>query len=216
MSWLKFLKKDGAASPIEPVAPDRLAIPLLPLGGVLFPGGALSLKVFEQRYLDMAATCMKDGTPFGVCLIAKGKEVGGAVVPHKIGTLAHIDSGDMQQLGILMLDVRGGRRFRILSQSAQPDGLLRAEVELLDEPVKREVPIAQRALLPLLTKVVGDLGSQKIPEPHSFDDATWVGYRLTEIVPVQALAKQKLLELNDPISRLEILFAYLAQRKLLA
>lgn len=42
-----------------------------------------------------------------------------------------------------------------------------------------------------------------------------VGYRLTEVVPVQLLAKQKLLELDDSVSRLEILFAYLSQRELL-
>ena len=55
----------------------------------------------------------------------------------------------------------------------------------------------------------------KIPEPHDFDDAAWVGYRLTEVMPVQLLAKQQLLELDDPVSRLEVLFAYLSQRKLL-
>ena len=176
----------------------------------------MSLKVFEQRYLDMAAACMKDHTPFGVCLIAKGKEVGETAVPHAVGTLAHIDRGDMPQLGILMLDVHGGRRFRVVSQSTQPDGLLRATVDLFDERPKQAVPAAQRALLPLLMKVASDLGPEKMPEPHDFDDAAWVGYRLTEIVPVQALAKQKLLELDDPVSRLEILFTYLSQRKLLA
>lgn len=62
-------------------------------------------------------------------------------------------------------------------------------------------------MLPLLRKVVGDLGVEKIQEPHYyFDNAAWVGYRLTEVVPVQLLAKQKLLELDDPVSRLEILF----------
>lgn len=35
-----------------------------------------------------------------------------------------------------------------------------------------------------------------MPPPHAFDDAAWVGYRLSEAVPVQALAKQKLLELE--------------------
>jgi Lon protease-like protein len=69
-------------------------------------------------------------------------------------------------------------------------------------------------LLPLLQKIAGDLGTEKMPVPHAFDDAAWVGYRLTEIVPVQPLAKQKLLELQDPLSRLEILHTYLAQRKL--
>jgi len=53
-----------------------------------------------------------------------------------------------------------------------------------------------------------------MPPPHAWDDAAWVGYRLCEAMPVQRLAKQKLLELDDPVSRLEILFRYLAQRGL--
>ena len=216
MSWLNFLRKGIPAALTEPAGPQRFEIALFPLNAVLFPGGVLSLKVFEQRYLDMAAACMKDGTPFGVCLIASGKEVGKTALPHKVGTLAHIDSGDMPQLGILMLEVRGGRRFRIVSQLTWPDGLLRAQVELLDEPARQAVPAAQQSLLPLLQKIAGDLGPAKMPEPHVFDDAAWVGYRLTEVVPVQQLAKQKLLELQDPLSRLEILHTYLAQRKLVA
>ena len=214
MNWLSFRRKGSADDQTAAAGLQQLEIPLFPLGGVLFPGGVLSLKVFEQRYLDMAAACMKNGTPFGVCLIASGKEVGEPAVPHPIGTLAHINQGDMAQLGILMLSVRGGRRFRILSQTTQPDRLLRAQVELLEEAEKQKIPEAQQGLLPLLTKVVSDLGPEKMPEPHAFDDASWVGYRLTEIIPVQALAKQKLLELDDPVSRLEILYAYLAQRKL--
>jgi Lon protease-like protein len=211
LSWLSFLRRGALEAPL---GPQRLAIPLFPLSAVLFPGGLLSLKVFEQRYLDMAAACMKDGTPFGVCLILSGKEVGQAAVPHKVGTLAYIGSGDMPQLGILLLEVRGGRRFRIVTQRIEADGLIRAEVELLDEPAQQQVPAAQQGLLPLLQKIAGDLGPERMPEPHAFDDAAWVGYRLTEVVPVQQLAKQKLLELLDPLSRLEILHTYLAQRKL--
>lgn len=213
MSWLDFLRKVVPHAPAN-AKKELLEIPLFPLGGVLCPGGVLSLKVFEQRYLDMAAACMKNHTPFGVCLIASGKEVGEPAIPHEVGTLAHIDNGDMPQLGILMLSVRGGRRFRILSRSIEPDGLLRAQVELLDEQTGRSIPEAQLGMLPLLKKVASDLGPEKMPEPHEFDDAAWVGYRLTEIVPVQPLAKQKLLELDDPVSRLEILYTYLAQRKL--
>ncbi len=211
MSWRHFL---GKVAPDSANSRQQLSIPLFPLGAVLFPGGTLALKVFEQRYLDMAAACMKEGVPFGVCLIASGKEVGETAVPHEVGTLAHIVQGDMPQLGILMLSLRGGRRFRIISQSRSSDGLLRAKVELLDECDDRPVPPAQQSLLPLLMKVISDLGTEKIPEPHAFNDASWVGYRLTEIVPVQALAKQKLLELDDPVSRLEILHTYLSQRKL--
>ena len=209
MNWPGF-GRDGPA----PVEPERIDIPLFPLNTVLFPDGVLSLKVFETRYLDMAAACLKDGSPFGVCLIASGHEVGEAALPHAIGTLAQIAQADMEQQGILLLTVRGARRFRVVSQATQPDGLLRAQVELLAEAPPQGVPEAQQGLLPLLQKIAGDLGPEKMPEPHRFDDAAWVGYRLSEVVPVQALAKQKLLELDDPLSRLEILFTYLAQRKL--
>ena len=209
MNWPGFGRDEAA-----PVEPERIDIALFPLNTVLFPDGVLSLKVFEQRYLDMAAACLKAGSPFGVCLIASGHEVGAAAVPHAIGTLAQIALADMEQQGILLLTVRGGRRFRIVSQATQPDGLLRAQVELLAEAPLQAVPAAQQGLLPLLRKIASDLGPEKMPEPHRFDDAAWVGYRLSEIVPVQALARQKLLELDDPASRLEVIFAYLAQRKL--
>ena len=215
MSWMDLFKKSVALPSAEKVPLDRLEIPLLPLAAVLFPGGVLSLKLSEQRYLKMAAACMESRAPFGVCLVLGGKEAGQGVQPHKVGTLAYIDRGDLPPSDVLSVNIRGGRRFRILSQVLGDDGLLRAQVELLLEPERREVPVDQRGLLPLLRKVVGDLGVEKIPEPHDFDDAAWVGYRLTEVVPVQLLAKQKLLELDDSVSRLEILFAYLSQRKLL-
>ena len=211
MTWLGLLRQKNEEKVPETV---RMDIPIFPLGGVLFPGSILTLKVFEQRYLDMAADCLRRNTPFGICLIASGKEVGEPATPHAVGTLAHVVEADMPQLGIFMLKVRGGNRFRIVSRQLQPDGLLRASVALIDEVEGREIPKEQQGLLPLLKKIVSDLGPDKMPEPHAFDDATWVGYRLTEILPVQVLAKQKLLELDDPVSRLEILYAYLAQRQL--
>ena len=193
---------------------ERIDIPLFPLGCVLFPGGTLSLKVFEQRYLDMVTKCLRQKTPFGICLIAKGKEVGEPAIPHAIGTLAHIDEADVPQLGVLMLKAHGGNRFRILSSDVGNDGVRYATVELLEEILGQEIPPTQAGLLQLLHQVVDDLGVERIPEPHAFNDAGWVGYRLTEILPVQVLAKQKLLELDDPLSRLEIIHSYLAQRQL--
>ena len=56
MSWIDYLRP-----PADERTPEksRIEIPLFPLGSVLFPGGVLSLKVFEQRYLDMAAECLR-------------------------------------------------------------------------------------------------------------------------------------------------------------
>ena len=61
---------------------------IFPLGTVLFPGAALPLKIFEQRYLEMTKTCLRDNRPFGVCLIREGREVGDPALPEAIGCLA--------------------------------------------------------------------------------------------------------------------------------
>ncbi|MDD2886071.1 MAG: LON peptidase substrate-binding domain-containing protein [Dechloromonas sp.] len=208
MGWFDFIRSPDGGSV------DTLRIPLFPLNTVLFPGGVQPLKIFEQRYLDMAAACLKDGSPFGICLIDSGAEVGEAAVPHLVGTLASITNWDMEQLGILQIDAVGGRRFRILDHEVGASKLLEATVELL---VETEAPLPQHRerLLPLLQRVIGDLGPARMPPPHRYDDASWVGYRITEVLPVQNLAKQKLLELDDPLIRLEILEKFLDQRKLL-
>jgi len=205
----------GLSRPPAPAAPVRMEIPLFPLDTVLFPGGVLPLKIFEQRYLDMAAACMKEGQPFGISLIATGKEVGGLAEPHAVGTLAEIANWEMEQLGILMVTAHGGKRFRILERHATSDRLLRATVEIIDDDGPLPMPPERQRLLPLLRRIASDIGPARFPEPHRFDDAEWVGYRITEILPVQNLAKQKLLELEDPLSRLEILEKFLDQRKLL-
>jgi Lon protease-like protein len=209
MGWFDFVRSPTGN------AVQTQRIPLFPLNTVLFPGSVLPLKIFEQRYLDMAAACMKGNTPFGICLIEKGSEVGAAAEPHKVGTLATIGNWEMEQLGILMITAIGGRRFRIIETNIGPSGQLEASVELLAEPGPTPLPPERQRLVPLLRRVVADLGPERLPEPHRFDDAEWVGYRITEVLPIQNLAKQKLLELDDPLTRLEILEKYLDQRKLL-
>ena len=96
---------------------------------MLFPGGRLPLRIFEQRYMEMAKTCLKDGSPFGVCLIREGHEVGTPAVPAAVGTLARLTEWDMPQLGLLQVVARGEQRFRILERRTQADGLARAANE---------------------------------------------------------------------------------------
>ena len=163
----------------------------------------------------MAAACLKDNTPFGICLIEKGSEVGGAAEPHAVGTLATIGNWEMEQLGILMITAHGGRRFRIIETTIGANNQLEASVELLAESGPTPLPPERQRLVPLLRRVAADLGKERLPEPHRYDEAEWVGFRITEVLPIQNLAKQKLLELDDPLARLEILEKYLDQRKLL-
>ncbi len=191
------------------------SLPLFPLQTVLFPGGVLPLRIFEPRYMDMAGECLRTKAPFGICLISEGEEVGAPAVPHLIGTTARILSWDMPQTGILQVTVRGERRFRILGCEAGKNGLIRGQVEMLPESVIEALPEVAAALVPLLKLIAADLGLERLPEPHCFDDAEWVGMRFSEVLPVSNLARQKLLELDKPRDRLEVIWRFLEQKGLL-
>lgn len=191
-----------------------LRIPIFPLNAVLFPGGLLPLRVFEARYMDMTRDCMKREVPFGVCLIHEGSEVGTPAIPEAIGSLAQILEWDMQQLGVLSLNTRGGQRFRILERQIGDQGLITAEVELVAPEKSIPVPAKFAPCARLLEMVVLEKGQAVFAEPHAFQDATWVGYRLSEILPVPLAAKQKLLELTDSLSRLSVLQRFLESRGL--
>jgi len=191
-----------------------LRVPIFPLNAVLFPGGLLPLRVFEARYMDMTRDCLKREEPFGVCLIHEGVEVGTPAVPVGVGCLAKILDWDMQQQGILNLRTHGSQRFRILARETSPQGLISADVELIPPDARIAMPEKFASCARLLEMVVLDQGKPVFAKPHAFDDAAWVSYRLTEILPVPLVAKQKLLELSDSLARLSILQRFLESRGL--
>jgi Lon protease-like protein len=181
---------------------------LFPLNTVLFPGGRLPLRIFEQRYMEMAKACLRDGTPFGVCLIREGAEVGAPATPSEIGTLAKIAGWDMPQLGLLQVTARGEQRFRILDRQVQADGLARALVETLPEDSDSAIPNDCVNCARLLERVIEQQPSL-FERPHRLDSAAWVGSRLAEILPLPLAVKQQLLELGDARARLERLSGFL-------
>jgi len=192
------------------------SVPIFPLGTVLFPGGVLPIKIFEVRYVEMAKDCLKGGTPFGVCLIREGAEVGTPAVPEPVGCLARIADCDVEELGIIKVKAEGLERFRIVSTEVNSDGLVVGRVE--DLHPEREVTDAPGLIecAQFLRKVMPGIGTERFAQPYRFDDATWVGFRLAEILPLRMDVKQKLLELTDATLRLGILHKFLQQQKLIA
>ena len=189
-------------------------IPIFPLNAVLYPDGVLPLKVFEQRYIEMTKVCLREGRPFGVCLIKEGHEVGTAAVPEPIGCLAAIEQWDMPQLGVFHLVARGGGRFRILDMRVAPNHLISATVELIPVDAGTETvdPLCREVLQAIIEKV----GSERFPSPLRLDDAAWLGFRLAEVLPLEARVKQELLELTDAGQRLERVRALLVKQGLAA
>jgi len=189
-------------------------LPIFPLNTVLFPGGVLPLRVFETRYVDMTRECMKENRPFGVCLIREGGEVGQPAVPEDVGTLASVTDFDMADPGVLGIKTRGGKRIRIVERSVSRQGLVRARVEVLEPEEDAPIPPELASCARIVTLVVADQAAGTFAEPYAFESASWVGYRLSEILPVPLKAKQKLLELEGGIARLEVLQKFLEQRGL--
>ena len=180
------------------------SIALFPLNIVLFPGGALPLRIFETRYVDMVRRCMRGSQAFGVALIREGNEVGPAET-FDVGTLAKIVDFHQLSDGLLGLSCVGELRFRIRSRGRQADGLNLAEVDWLAPEPTVAVPERHARLPQLLKSVLPQLGEVYTGIEMRLDDAAWVGHRLAEILPIPLADKQRCLELDDPIERLDVL-----------
>ena len=199
--------------------PRPYSLPLFPLRTVLFPGGLLPLKVFEQRYVEMTKACMMNSRPFGVCLIVQGEEVaapsGAPPEIATVGTLARITDWDVPQVGILHLATVGETRFQVRKQSTQPNGLVVGEVTPIEQETAQPLGESFKPLAQLLELIASRVGPRNFPAVRNFDDASWVGYRLAELLPLPLSIKQSMLEINDADVRLKVLQKFLSQQGLL-
>ncbi|RCS29194.1 peptidase S16 [Rhodanobacter denitrificans] len=178
-------------------------MPLFPLASVLFPGGRLQLRIFEPRYLDLVRECTRHGTGFGVCLILQGQETGEPAVPAAIGTIARISDFHRDDGGLLGIVAEGGSRFRVARSRARSDGLLRGDVEVWPDEPKQPVPVEFALLQTILERLIETMAPQWRDAPRSaYDDASWLGFRLAELLPLDAGEQQHMLELDDPVQRL--------------
>ncbi len=193
------------------VMENRLEIPLFPLRTVLFPGGSMPLRIFEPRYLEMVGNCLRTDSGFGICLIRDGSETGRAATFHEVGTLCRISYWQRLPNGMLGVTVRGGQRFRVLSSHTLSNQLTRASVELLPEEQRCRVPPHHRQAAQRLCRMLEQLGLPYNKPPTDYEDAAWVGCRLAELLPLPLGRKQLLLQLSDPLQRLEELQEALEQ-----
>jgi len=174
-----------------------LELPIFPLGTVLYPDGLLPLRIFEQRYLEMTKHCIRDDAPFGVCLIRDGKEVGTPAEPFETGCTARIAEWDMPHLGMFSLLCRGEQTFRIVERWVEPNGLQRAQVQLLEPLAPQPLSDRHAWLARLLERIVQEVGADHFPQPMRMDDAHWVARRLCETLPLDGALKQRVLEGGD-------------------
>ena len=192
-------------------------VPLFPLKAVLFPGGLLSLKVFEARYLDLIGRCLRESKRFGVVCLRQGSEVQhpGDETPalfEELGVLAKVEEADAGVPGILQVRCVGTRRFRVSEPRKQADGLWVADAKRLPHDAQVLPPDGLVSTVRALANAIARLkqqGSLPFLQPYQFNDAGWVANRWCEILPIPLAAKQKLLELEDPLIRLQLVDEFL-------
>jgi Lon protease-like protein len=180
-------------------------LPLFPLQTVLLPEGRLALRVFEARYLDMVARCLRGTNRFGVVAIREGAEVGAAST-YEQGTSAEIIDWHQEPGGLLGILAAGREPFRVLGIKRQPDGLYVGDITWLARSPPVELKPAHEPLAALLRRLIEPLALYQDVAP-SFADAEWVGGRLVELLPLKLTQKQTLLEIADPTQRLDALAA---------
>ena len=179
-------------------------IPLFPLNTVLFPGGPLPLRIFETRYLEMVSDCLKHEQGFGVCLIEQGGEAGPAHT-YTVGTLARIRDWSNGPDGLLNILALGSQRFRVTCVRTQHNGLNLAEVDWLPEEPAMPLPGTAKPLVELLQQILAQVQERYALVISAYEDASWVGYRLAEILPLPIAQRQYLLEISDACMRLDII-----------
>ncbi|MEM7217167.1 MAG: LON peptidase substrate-binding domain-containing protein [Pseudomonadota bacterium] len=191
----------------DDAAAQLTEIPLFPLGTVLFSGGQLPLRIFEPRYVDMIGRCAREQSGFGVLLLRTGSEVRKTredAEPDifRTGTEAIIEDFNTLSDGMLGVVARGRRKLRVRATRQQTDGLLLGSVEFL--PEEKPAPVDERfvELVELLRELVKHPMIEKLSLSIDFDDARSVGWRLAELLPIEAEIKQSLLQMQMPRERL--------------
>ena len=204
-----------------PSALTLQSLPLFPLGTVLFPGGVLPLRIFEVRYLDMIGRCHKAGAPFGVVSLTQGSEVrqpGSTEAFATVGTLATISAFETPRPGLMMIRASGAQRFRITSRDQLKHGLWVADVERMDADMAVAVPDDLQGTSDALARLIESLrlkalAPDQLPvqEPLQLQDCGWVANRWCELLPLPVQLKQRLMELDNPLLRLELVSDVLAR-----
>ena len=194
------------------------ALPLFPLGTVLYPGGVLPLRIFEVRYLDMIGKCRKHGAPFGVVALNQGAEVqrpqGDAFADESfdsVGTLASIQEYSAPQPGLMVVRCSGTQRFRVTRRERLKHGLWVADVEQFAQDQLLQIPPDLQPVADALGRLIKVLQERGVPAdqmpmdtPYLLGDCGWVANRWCELLSAPLQLKQRLMALDNPLLRLEL------------
>ena len=185
-------------------------IPLFPLRVVMFPRGRLNLQIFERRYIDLVTHCMRTSSGFGICLLKEGEEVvqeGTNQTIHRTGTYSNIIDWDQLENGLLGITVEGSAKFSIDDCWQSDSGVLQGNVQFneTDNVGRETIPLDDQYTA--LADLLQNLESHPLVEQKKliidYNNLWDLGWRLSELIPIEIEQKQQLLEIDDPWERIQ-------------
>ena len=182
---------------------DREDLPIFPLRTILFPDSKLPLRIFEPRYIDMVSRSMREDSEFGIILSRESTDPK-MFETYDTGTLAKIIDWDQGVDGLLGITTLGTQKFRLKELNKQEDGLNIGSIERIEKEGDYKPLKEFTHLVELLQAILDDVNIYDDDEKR-FDSASWISYRFAEILPLRLEDKQKCLEIDDPIIRLNFL-----------
>ncbi len=160
-------------------------LPLFPLQLVVFPGSAVPLHVFEDRYKEMVGAAEAAGTEFGIVLAKDNGIMNAGCTVLVESVLKRYPDGRFDVLA------RGQRRFVIQSLN-QDKEYLRGEVEYYSDDDAESVPpelrnhalLALQKMLEALSSVAGfsDERAAEVKERPPDPDHPFLSFQLAETV----------------------------------
>lgn len=186
---------------------------IFPLNSVLFPGTRMPLRIFEPRYLDMVSDSMKGLRPFCIAGITQGEETGVAAEHHSLACMASVVDWDQQNDGILGIVVEGGDRVRISETRILPNQLRLGWAAPVEEGESPRLEGELSHFGDLLERLHRDFSIfAESPERQQLQDAAWVSYQLANTLPIDVLVKQRILEEDEPLTRLHRIGIWLSEQ----
>jgi len=211
---MPFACDDSGMHPETSQNPSALqALPLFPLGTVVFPGALLPLQIFELRYLQMIGECERQGTSFGIVTLTRGGEVHRPGLPAEtfepIGTQVRLEKVLRPRPGLLQIWCRAMDCFEVAASEQRSDGLWLGQVRSLPPEPAVAVPEHLRYLSTQMVDALQKLQSGPLeplpwPEPWRPEDCAWLSHRWGELLPLPPAMKYRLLALREPLLRLEL------------
>jgi len=189
-------------------------LPLFPLNVVVCPGGLLPLRIFEARYLDMVRTCLRNKSSFAVvAVMPEGETDPEGYFPFaNIGTLVDIVEADVTTVGLMSIRCVGRHRVKVDSYLQQPDGLVVGQVTDVANDLESAIPEDLESVVTSLQNLLTSLPASGVSpdnmpviKPYHFQNAAWVANRWIELLDLPLLQKQRLMQLDSPVLRLELI-----------